>query len=306
MAAPDDGLDRLVERISRLADADGSWSIRSDDVARLAGIDAVTFWREVNGLRHRISFGEAIDGFTQDTVGDLVTVLERLVGDGAEEALRLAGIFLPHERGVELVAQLLHAARRFSALHDIRTDDLAGMIRHARGVRGAIDLYLDEHADLEALLRECAEASAAMEGLPLLAGSTAARYLRRMVARHVLEPRSLFTLLEGRLRTAAAGLGFVDPEEQEEAAGDSSRGGRRETPPTRAAARRAWALRVMGFADLSRAPEGSDGPDADTLRGRYRQLMMRHHPDVDPSGLERCKDVNVAYALLIAGATAGG
>ena len=29
--------------------------------------------------------------------------------------------------------------------------------------------------------------------------------------------------------------------------------------------------------------------------------MMRHHPDVDPSGLERCKDVNVAYTLLIAG-----
>jgi len=306
MAAPDDGLDRLVERISRLADADGSWSIRSDDVARLAGIDAVTFWREVNGLRHRISFGEAIDGFTQDTVGDLVTVLERLVGDGAEEAFERAGLFIPHERGVELVAQLLHAARRFSALHDIRTDDLAGMIRHARGVRGAIDLYLDEHADLEALIRECAESFAGMEGLPLLAGSTAARYLRRMVEKHVLEPRSLFTLLEGRLRTAAAGLGFVDPEEQEEAAGDSSRGGRRETPPTRAAARRAWALRVMGFADLSRAPEGSDGPDADTLRGRYRQLMMRHHPDVDPSGLERCKDVNVAYALLIAGATAGG
>jgi hypothetical protein len=27
--------------------------------------------------------------------------------------------------------------------------------------------------------------------------------------------------------------------------------------------------------------------------------MMRHHPDVDPSGLERCKDVNVAYSLLI-------
>ena len=42
-------------------------------------------------------------------------------------------------------------------------------------------------------------------------------------------------------------------------------------------------------------------PDADALRTRYRQLMMRHHPDVDPSGLERCKDVNVAYALLIAG-----
>jgi len=302
MASPpaEPGVAALANRISRLADSEGRWSIDSDEVARLVGADPVTFWREVNGLRHRISFGEAIDGFTQDTVGDLVTVLERLVGDGAEETLHLAGIFLPHEHGVELVAQFLHAARRFSALHDIRTDDLAGMVRHARSVRGAIDLYLDEHADLEALIQECAEAYAGTEGLPLLAGSTAARYLRRMMARHVLEPRSLFTLLEGRLRTAAAGLGFVDPEDGESAAGASGRGARREAPTDRSASRRAWALRVMGFAD------GRGVPDPEGLRSRYRQLMMRHHPDVDPSGLERCKDVNVAYALLIAGATVEG
>jgi hypothetical protein len=32
--------------------------------------------------------------------------------------------------------------------------------------------------------------------------------------------------------------------------------------------------------------------------------MMRHHPDVDPTGLEKCKDVNAAYALLISELTA--
>jgi DnaJ-class molecular chaperone len=38
---------------------------------------------------------------------------------------------------------------------------------------------------------------------------------------------------------------------------------------------------------------------AESLRARYRELMMRHHPDADPNGLERCKDVNVAYSMLI-------
>jgi hypothetical protein len=292
-------LSTLVERIAGVADAAGRWTITPDEVARLVGVDPVTFWREANGLRHRISFGEAIDGFTQDTVGDLVTVLERLVGDGVEGAFVRAGLFVSHERGVELTAQLLHASRRFSALHDIRADDLAGMIRHARSVRGAIDLYLGEHADLESLIHECAESFAGMEGLPLLAGSTAERYLRRMVEKHVLEPRGLFTLLEGRLRTAAAGLGFVDPEDRE-GADASARGARREAPPERSVSRRAWALHVMGFEGHGSGLHGSSMPDAETLRGRYRQLMMRHHPDVDPSGLERCKDVNVAYGLLIA------
>jgi DnaJ-class molecular chaperone len=43
---------------------------------------------------------------------------------------------------------------------------------------------------------------------------------------------------------------------------------------------------------------------AESLRARYRQLMMRHHPDADPTGLERCKDVNIAYSLLISEAAA--
>jgi DnaJ-class molecular chaperone len=34
--------------------------------------------------------------------------------------------------------------------------------------------------------------------------------------------------------------------------------------------------------------------------------MMRHHPDVDPAGLERCKDVNAAYAILTATTTGDG
>jgi curved DNA-binding protein CbpA len=38
---------------------------------------------------------------------------------------------------------------------------------------------------------------------------------------------------------------------------------------------------------------------ADALRRRYRELMKRYHPDVNPSGLERCKEINAAYAVLM-------
>jgi len=305
------GLSALVARLSELADPAGCWTIRSDEVIRLIGADPVRFWREMNGLRHRICFGEAIDRFTQDTVGDLVTVLEHVVGDGAEEALRRSGLFMPHGSGVELTEQLLHAAHRFSAVHGIIVDELDAMVRHAGSVRAAIGIYLGEHADVEGLIDSCAQSFRAMHGLPGIGASTAARYLRRLFARHVLDRRGLFTLLEDRLRVAAAQAGHVDPEERAgreregweregpargdregARAGGAGRGGRAGAPAA-PAARQAWALRALGFA-------GGAVPDADALRGRYRQLMMRHHPDVDPSGLERCKDVNAAYALLIA------
>jgi hypothetical protein len=298
----------LVARISSLADPAGCWTIRSEEVARLVGADPVRFWRELHGLRHRISFGEAIDGFNQDTVGDMVTVLEDLAGDGAEEALRRAGLFLPHASGVELSDQLLHAARRFSAAHKIREDEYLAMIRHAGTVRAAIGIYLGEYTDRDGLVDSCAESFRAMQGLPGIGAITAARYLCRMFDRHVLDRRSLFTLLEERLRLAAAQAGHVDTEDWEREdrehagrAGGSERVEAHEAPGVRQAARRAWALRAMGF-----PAGGTDGaPDTDALRGRYRQLMMRHHPDVDPSGLERCKDVNAAYALLIGDAAVG-
>jgi len=300
-------LSPLVKRLSGLADPAGRWTIRSEEVARLVGADPVTFWREVNGLRHRISFGEAIDGFTQDTVGDLVTVLEHLAGGGADEALRRAGLFLPHEFGVGLTEELLHAARRFSAAHDIRTEELLGMIRHAGSVRAAIGIYLGEYTDVEALLVACSESFRVMQGLPGVGAVTAARYLRRMFEKHVLDRRGLFALLEERLLLAAAQAGHVDREERERkdreradgtdrgAGGGARRGAGAEGPAARQGTRWSWALRVMGFA------RSGEAPDADALRARYRQLMMRHHPDVDPSGLERCKDVNVAYSLLIGG-----
>jgi hypothetical protein len=289
MAAPSEaGLDALVAELAARAAAlpAGTWRVGSDETARLLGVDLVSFWREANDLRRRISFGDAIDGFSQDTVGDLVTLLERLVGPSAEEALVRAGLFLPHRLGVELAERLQRACRAFAASHEVRSDDLEGMIRHAGSVRAAVGFYLETYADLGGVIAQCAEAFRCEEGLPPVARATAERWLRHLFAKHVLERRSLFTLLEQRLRLAAARAGHVDPEPRERA----------EAAAPRRPARRAWALRVMGFVGA-----GGD-PDAADLRVRYRQLMMRHHPDVDPSSLERCKDVNVAYALLISGA----
>ena len=82
----------------------------------------------------------------------------------------------------------------------------------------------------------------------------------------------------------------------DESEGVDGAGGDGRAAGSREYSRRVWARKVMGF------PDGAFSAEA--LRARYRELMMRHHPDADPTGLERCKDVNVAYSLLIAETTA--
>jgi len=279
-------LGALIERLSACVDQDGGWTISSEDVAGILGVEPVPFWRAIHETRDRISFADAIDGWNADSVGDLVTVLERLLGAGPEEAMARAGLFVPHPRGIELTEELLFRARRLSAAHEVRADELAAMIRYSGSVRGAVEIYFNEHVDLDSLVDSCAESFRVLQGMPAVGRSTARRYLQRMFARHVLDRRALFAGLEERLTLAAAQLGFIDPEDRARAEASAESAGPRDTP------RHAWAKKVMGIRGLAVTPED--------LRARYRQLMMRHHPDVDPSGLERCKDVNVAYSLLVA------
>jgi len=275
----------LIDRLSADTDENGGWVISSDEAARILGVQPVPFWRAVHETRDRIAFADAVDGWSADSVGDLVTVLEHLLGTGPEEMMVRAGLFVPHPLGITLTEELLFRARRLSAAHEVRADELAAMIRYAGSVRAAIEIYFNEHVDLEALEDECAEFFRVLQGMPPVGRATARRYLRRMFARHVLDRRALLAGLEERLRLAAAQLGFIDPEDRARAADASEPAAPRDT------SRHAWARKVMGI--------DARGVRPDDLRARYRQLMMRHHPDVDPSGLERCKDVNAAYALLI-------
>jgi hypothetical protein len=278
----------LIEHISTLADEAGKWTVSSEDAAALLGVDLVRYWRTVRDVQDRIAYGDAIDGWSQESVGDMVTVLERLFGPGAEEQMTRAGLFLPSALGIELIEELTFSARRMGAAHVVRADELTAMLRYTGGVRAAIEIYLDEYTDVDALVEGAAESFRVLRGMPPRGRETARLYLERMFVRHILDRRGLLTGLIERLRLEAARMGFVDPEER--ARGSASAG------TATGSSRNGWARKVMGFdaANLT----------AEALRARYRALMMRHHPDVDPTGLERCKDVNAAYALLISELTA--
>lgn len=288
MNEPSARLDALVQLMTSRIDESGDWRVSSEELIAALRVDPVPFWRAVHAARDRIGFAEAVDGFSQETCGDLVTVLERLHGPGAEQALTRAGLFLPYELGIDLMEELHRRIERFTAAHRIDDDELAAMIGFAGSVTGAIAIYLDEHVDLEALIDECGSSFAAARAMPAAGNRTAARCLRELVRRHMIEKRSLLAGLERRLRLAARRMGYRDPEPEGETAGAAGAAGAGCRVDE---ARAAWAARVMGLPDQSLA--------ADALRRRYRELMKRYHPDVNPSGLERCKEINAAYAVLM-------
>lgn len=278
------GLDSLAQTICTRIEEEGNWGVSSDEVISLAGLDPAEFWRSAHVLRDRIGFCDAVDGFTQDTVGDLVTIMERIFGPAAEEALSRAGAFMPHPLRLGLMGELFSRAEAFVASHEISNDELASMIRFAGSIGRALPIYMEVHADPGQLIKESAEAFTESRGIPEAGRFTAARFLRELFSRHIVDTRALFAGLERRLREAARRLGFADPQEEGRAGG----GSREEDAG--GSDRRTWARRVLG---LPSAPVPFD-----MLRRRYRELIMRFHPDVNPSGLERCKDITAAYSAL--------
>jgi hypothetical protein len=291
MSEPSGGLDAVVHLLSSRIDERGNWSVCSDELIAALGIDPVPFWRAVHALRNKIGFSEAVDGFSQDRVGDLVTVLERVAGPQTEEALTRAGLFLPHPLRVELMEELFSRTERFASAHSPREDELVAMLAFAGSVSDAIGIYFGEHVDFDALIDECAGSFAAAKGIPAIGAFTAARCLRDFVRRHLIEKRSLFYGLERRLRLAARRMGYRD------AGVEGTTGEASESDGRTGVSRVVWAKAVMG---LPSAPIVEE-----TLRRRYRELMKRYHPDVNPAGLERCKDINAAYAVLMSGEEKG-
>jgi hypothetical protein len=278
------GPESLAMTIAARMDEEGAWSLSSDEAIASLGIAPVDYWRAVHGLRDRVGMFDAVDGFTQDTVGDLVTIAESLFGTRAEQAMAWAGVFVPHPWRLELMEELFSRAEESAQSHEIRGEELLAMLRFAGSFAGALRIYLDEYADPALLIAQAAEAFAASRGSGAPGLATAARFLRELFSRHVVDRRALFAGLERRLREAADRLGFADPREEH------GRG-------SRPVGRMAWAREVLGLAT---------GPVAyDTLRRRYRELIMRFHPDVNPAGLERCKDITAAYSLLAARAGEG-
>jgi hypothetical protein len=297
-------VEALTRIIATRMAQDGRWSISSDEAMAALGATPVEYWRALHCLREKIHFFDAVDGFSQDSVGELVTLAEQLAGPTAEAAMAGAGLFLPHPARGELATELLARAEAFSTSHAIGDEELASMLRFTGSVRRTLGLYLDEHAELDILIEESARAFAEARGMPAAGARTAARFLRELFSRHIMEKGALYASLERRLRQAAGRLGFADPEEREtREPGATGRGSRADgrtrggARPGRAQGRLAWARGVLGL------PGGETGPDA--LRRRYRELIMRYHPDVNPSGLERCKDITAAYSVLAARAVEG-
>lgn len=288
------GLTGLIAEIGRQDAAGRAWQLAPADLQRLLGLTPEQYYRAIYGAQMAghplISLALATESFSQASILPLVNLLEHLCGAGTESALERAGIFFSRDQQAELTAQFLGAAANEVGAHRFRADEFTAMLRTFGSAAHARRVYLEHYFDLEALRRRAARRYCAGREftIPGLALRNAEGVLRFLFSKHVLRAENLFGALHGAFLAAAAAAGYADD-----------------------ARRRARRARLDGGEGGNAAPSAADqarkalglepGPlTPERLKSRYKQLMKRFHPDVNPRGLRRCQEITVAYSTLVA------
>jgi hypothetical protein len=285
----------VIARIAEL-EADGQpWSLRAYELRGLLGLGSAEFHRRLYAAQaagNRLVGLDMVGGsFSQDNVGELVSLLELFCGREVEEPLAQAGVFFPQPEQVEIMGCFLGEAGEALARHRLGEDQFSAMLRAFGSFQRARGVYREEYFPLEELMERAAHryCTGRSFGLPRLARANARRLLEYFFRKHVLETESLFASLYERLHEQAVREGFAEraPEPGQRA------GGRRQ----------AWAGALDTPLVRARRLLGLEGGTLDQrrLKSRYKTLMKIYHPDLNPQGLRRCQEINAAYSLLAAG-----
>jgi hypothetical protein len=275
-------LEQIIQAIVDRIDASGEWALTVEELEEY--VDPVSLYR---GVYERGLIGR--DRYGPETVGELVGLLERVAGPDAEDRLRARGVFLNHDDRIELTERFVRGLRHLAAVHLPDEHAFRGMVRQTRDYERAAALYQETFLDPAPVVHSCAAAFAESAGGGEARRRTAGRYLRTLLERRVVSLPGLAPALFDYLRTIARHEGVLPP-----LSGREERGAAPE-PETRSA--RDEACRLLGV----RRGESDRGE----IRKRYRALMRRYHPDVNPEGLDMAKRVNNAYALLMEEAPGG-
>jgi hypothetical protein len=289
-----------VQEISSRAEDDGTWRLSIDELSSLTGIPATDLYSAAYRLGDKVNFSDAVDGFSDETVGELLTSLEEFYETDIEATFTDYGVFLPHDRRLELMANFMAVVQHEARQHEIDQDTFVAMLLHFKSFEESFQTYVEEFFDLEAAIDKTAQFYRRTCELPQAAFHTARNYLKLLFVRKILQTRSLFVSLRNDLAELAWSAGFVGSKREryytygntsygnargERFGEDASRG----TEAAEDAVRQALKTMQLRREDLSPS----------RLKQQYKRLMKRYHPDVNPEGLEMSKRITSSYSVLL-------
>lgn len=225
--------------------------------------------------------------YNDENCGALVSLLEALGFNDAAERMWEAGVFIPVEIQIELQECIIELTQRRIELHNLERESFLAMFDSFPRLSDSLDVYIQEFFSWEDI-RDGAVADL-IDHHGETIGEIVTPRLQKLAdilrSREILPYRNLFTLIFEELIATLVISGRISEEPRQ-----SYRRPDDNKSSTTSFEQNA-ALEVLEF------PAGST-PNEGQIKQRFKKLMKRYHPDLNPSGLTKAKEINRAYALL--------
>lgn len=264
-------IDELLKIIRVRFSESGTWKISVSEFMKATGLRQEEFYRKLYTQRNRIS-EIAPSEFSPENVHDMVLLLTELYGQTAVSPFEETGIILSFDAQTLLMEIFVFQLSQTLGRHEIDIPEFHAMLRAFNSVNRAVATYIDYFFDLKQLVETIARdfSRRRYQMFYQLVELNASEYLKRLMRTKVLSADGLLSLVESRLRKAAEG---GESEERRAPESDIEK-----------------ALKTFGMSEIPETRE--------QLRASYMVLVKTYHPDVNPSGLEICQQINNAYAML--------
>ena len=281
--------DKLIREIKSLIDPRGNWKISRDRVLDLLGMKIQDAYPLMAASRDPlVDFSTSEYG--RENTGVLISLMECLGFKNAPEDFWRAGLWIPYEVQVELQESLIRKISSAIGTHEIDYDTFLAMFDVFPRFLRAANCYLEEFFSEEALIDEAVKAllnehpETEFEFAEVSLKLLAAELLRREIISYRVFFTGLFSELKSRL--------IVEGRIESEYYGSEydGRGAGAPEPGLHKDLREAG--RIFGYTS-NQAVEKRE------LRQRYKNLMKRYHPDINPGGLETAKKINRAYGVFL-------
>ncbi|MCE9600353.1 MAG: DnaJ domain-containing protein [Spirochaetia bacterium] len=269
-------LDEILEEIESMREGD-RWEITLESVLAILGVTYEDYCKAQYHKRKKT--GMNLQGFSEENAGRLVEMLAGFGYDSAG-AFQRAGYFFSADFLQEWQEFFISVTSSRLLGHEVDRSELENALSACRKPGDGLEFYCETKFNLEELVQFASSLFLRKHGIESHSVSAGVlnSYILQMYNQRILKREDLFSTLNAILIEKAIEWRIL-----------------------RAADVR---NKIVLPPDLARALETlemltDEMPQNDELKRQYRTLLKRYHPDVNPTGLEKTREINTAYTFVI-------
>lgn len=271
-------VEEMLEEIESMTEGP-NWTLSLDSMLGVLGVSREEYYRAQYAKRKR--YGMQVDEFGPENVSRLLDVLGDFGHSEAPEVFEKAGYYFSPDRLEDWQEFFLSVTTARLLSHQIDREELTTALSACRRPQDGLEYYCEAKFRLEDLVQFACTLYQNKNGIEGHSHSTGSlcSHILTLFQKRVLKKEDLFASLILALSERAVEWGLMREEEFRQKS-------------ERLSEEIAAALQQLEMPPVHL-------PDSDRLKQQYRALLKKYHPDVNPRGLERTRDLNSAYTLLL-------